>query len=145
VRWVIAFALILAAAGVPDAESSMGDQRPPTLATFAGGWSGHDRGMSINRWGRGYEQLNSGAGCPCFGMAFQLSDVRGTNSFAAATATVIRLYGTKNGYPAPSPLPRIGQRGPIQLRSGIIIESLTRIDYCGTLPRAKRTMAPCGA
>ncbi len=103
---------------------------------------GHDRGLGITPTGRGYEQINSGCCCPCFGIAFQLSHVRGTIDFAAATATVLRLYGTTNGYPAPSPLPHVGQRGVVQLRGGVFIDSLTGERYCA--PNARGT-APCGA
>ena len=114
-----------------------------TLATFVGGWGGHDRGMGINRSGRGFAQINSGAGCPCFGVAFQLSHVEGTTESATATETVVRLYGATHGYPAtPPPLPGIGQRATLSLRDGIIQESFTGDDYCG--PKAKG-IAPCGA
>jgi hypothetical protein len=113
-----------------------------TLRTFAGGWNGHDRGMSINRWGRGFAQINSGASCPCFGVAFQLSRVRGTTENATATETVVRLYGAKHGYPAtPPPLPRIGQRATLRLHNGIIDEVFTGDDYCG---RQAKALA-CGA
>src|SRR5579885_1824225 len=75
VRWVRVLALVacLSAVAVTAAATP-----PATLATFTDyGW-GHDRGMGINQWGRGYAQINSGAGCPCFGVAFQLSRVKGT-------------------------------------------------------------------
>jgi hypothetical protein len=98
--------------------------------------------MGINRWGRGFAQINSGAGCPCFGVAFQLSHIEGTTDDATATETVVRLYGAKHGYPAPSPLPRIGQRAVLRLRDGIIDEVFTGDDYCG--PKAKG-IAHCGA
>ena len=49
-----------------------------TLVTFAGGWGGHDRGLSITRRGRGVEQVNSGCCCPCFKLVFQLTHPRGT-------------------------------------------------------------------
>jgi hypothetical protein len=105
--------------------------------------------MGINRWGRGYAQINSGAGCPCFGVAFQLSHVEGTTDDATATETLVRLYGVKHGYPASSPLPRVGQRAVLRLRNGIIDEVFTGDDYCG--PGAKATggagavIGPCGA
>jgi hypothetical protein len=139
-RWILGFAVLGSAwtlVGAADAAA-----RPATLATFAGSWGGHDRGLSINRWGRGFAQVNSGAGCPCFGVAFQLSHVEGKTDSATATATVVRLYGTRHGYPAPSPLPRIGQRVVLRLRHGKIEDPLTRENYCGA--KAKGT-APCGA
>ena len=99
--------------------------------------------MGINRWGRGYAQINSGAGCPCFGVAFQLSHVQGTTKNATATETVVRLYGATHGYPAtPPPLPRIGQRATLRLQNGIIQEAFTGDDYCG---RDAKGVAPCGA
>jgi len=139
-RWVLALALV---APLPAVIGAQVATRPATLATFAGGWGGHDRGLTINRWGRGFAQVNSGAGCPCFGAAFQLSHVRGTTENASATETVVRLYGAKHGYPAtPPPLPRIGQQAILRLRNGIVQESFTGENYCG--PRAKG-IAPCGA
>lgn len=116
--------------------------RPATLATFAGSWGGHSRGLFINRWGRGFAQVNSGAGCPCFGVAFQLSHVEGTAESATATSTVVRLYGARQGYPAPSPLPRIGQRVVLRLRNGKIEDPLTRDNYCSAQAKG---FAPCGA
>jgi hypothetical protein len=132
--------LVASVSGVVGANAAT---RPATLATFAGNWGGHDRGLIINRWGRGFAQANNGAGCPCFGVAFQLSHVEGTTENATATETVVKLYGTKHGYPAtPPPLPRIGQHATLRLRDGIIQDSFTRDNYCG--PRAKG-IAPCGA
>jgi hypothetical protein len=130
-RWAIVSILVLAAVCVRIADGAMINQRPATLTTFAGGWQGHDRGLHINRWGRGFEQINSGCCCPCFGMAFQLSHVRGTNDFAAATMTVVRLYGTTKGESAPSPPLHVGQFGSIQFRDDQIIDGLTGINYCG--------------
>jgi hypothetical protein len=137
-RWVLALVLVASVSTVVGAKAAT---RPATLATFAGDWGGHDRGLGINRWGRGFAQINSGAGCPCFGVAFQLSHVEGTTENATATETVVRLYGVKHRYPAP-PLPRIGQHATLRLRDGIIQESFTGDNYCG--PKAKG-IAPCGA
>jgi len=132
---LVAFALTVAGAAAAT--------RRATLATFVGSWSGHDRGMGINRWGRGYAQINSGASCPCFGVAFQLSHVQGTAENATATETVVRLYGPthRHVYPIPSPLPRIGQRALLRLRHGVIDEVFTGDDYCA--PGA--TPGACGA
>jgi hypothetical protein len=135
-NWILAIAL---AASVATVGGAKGATRPATLATFAGGWSGHDRGMTINRWGRGFAQVNWGAGCPCFGVAFQLSHVEGTAENATATEIVVRLYGWR---PTPPPLPRIGQHAMLRLRQGVIQESFTRTDYCG--PEAKGP-TECGA
>lgn len=147
-RWVLVLALV---ASLSTAAAAVAATRPATLATFAGGWSGHDRGMGINRWGRGYAQINSGADCPCFGVAFQLSHVEGTTETATAIETVVRLYGAthRHVYPIPSPLPRIGQRAVLRLRNGIVDEVFTGDDYCR--PGAKVTsgagavIGPCGA
>jgi hypothetical protein len=147
-RRVLVLALV---ASLSTAVAAVAATRPATLATFTRyGW-GHDRGMSINRWGRGYAQINSGAGCPCFGVAFQLSHVEGTTENATATETVVRLYGAihRHVYPIPSPLPRIGQRAVLRLHNGVVDEVFTGDDYCG--PGAKATsgagavIGPCGA
>jgi len=64
-------------------------------------------------------------------MVFQLSQVRGTTLFAAATATVLAVHAPANGHYAVAwPLPRVGERGPIQLRDGVITDSLTWENYC---------------
>jgi hypothetical protein len=139
-RWVLGFVVIGSAWTLVGATQAA--TQPATLATFAGSWGGHDRGLHINRWGRGFAQINSGAGCPCFGVAFQLSHVHGTPEAATATATVVKLYGARHGYPAPSPLPRIGQHAVLRLRYGIIYDPLTGGDYCG--PGAEGA-TPCGA
>jgi hypothetical protein len=146
-RWVLALALVASVSAVVSAKAAT---HPATLASFAGGWGGHDRGMSINRWGRGFAQINSGAGCPCFGVAFQLSSGEGTTENATATETVVRLYGAKHGYPAtPPPLPRIGQRAILRLHNGIIDEVFTGDDYCGAGAKvasgAGAIIGPCGA
>jgi hypothetical protein len=135
----LALALVVSVLMVAGAKAAGGRA---TLATFAGSWGGHDRVMTINRWGRGFAQINSGAGCPCFGVAFQLSHVRGTSQSATATETVVKLYGVKHGYPATAPLPRPGQQFPLVLRDGIIQERFTVSNYCG--PKAKGN-SPCGA
>lgn len=113
-----------------------------TLATFAGGWGGHNRGLSITRRGRGVEQVNSGCCCPCFKLVFQLTQPRGTPQFASATATVIAVHAPRGTYAVRRPLPHVGQRGPIQLRNVQIVDTLTGANYCG--PHAKG-FAPCGA
>jgi hypothetical protein len=140
VRWVPVLPLVASLSTVAGATAAT---RPATLATFARSWVGHDRGMGINRWGRGYAQINSGAGCPCFGVAFQLSHVEGSTENATATETVVRLYGAthRHVYPIPTPLPRIGQRAVLRLRNGVIDEAFTGDDYCG--PGAKADT--CGA
>jgi hypothetical protein len=144
-RWVVlgavtALAVVASVSTVVGASAANGRA---TLATFAGTWGGHDRAMRINRSGRGFAQVDTGAGCPCFGVAFQLSHVTGTIENATAIETVVRLYGAKHGYPAtPPPLPRIGQRFALRLRDGIIAEPFTGWNYCG--PTAKGN-SPCGA
>jgi hypothetical protein len=139
-RWVPILAVVASLSMLASAAAAT---RPATLATFTRYWWGHDRGMSINRWGRGYAQINSGAGCPCFGVAFQLSHVEGTTENATATETVVRLYGAihRHVYPIPSRLPRIGQRAVLRLHDGVVDEVFTGDDYCG--PGAKADA--CGA
>ena len=146
VRWVrlLGFAACLSAVAATAATTP-----PATLATFTDYGGGHDRGMGINRWGRGYAQINSGAGCPCFGVAFQLSHVKGTARDATAIETVVRLYGPihRHVYPIPSPLPRIGQRAVMRLRNGVVDEAFTGDTYCGPGAEVARdaVMGPCGA
>lgn len=116
-----AAALLLSACGGNDA----------TLATFAGKWQGHTRGLVISRTGAARESVYSG--CCTFGLAvrFQLSHPKGTATAARATATVTAVrIGHGTVFTEENPRPRVGETRTVNLKDGVITESLTGIDYC---------------
>jgi hypothetical protein len=137
----LAVAASLAAAGSAARSSPAAAPSKATLQAFAGSWGGHDRGLYITRRGRGIEQVNSGCCCPCLRVTFQLSKPQGSATFAVATATALAVHAPRPRTYAAS-VPRIGQRGLVQLRNGIIVETLTDTNYCG--PHAK-LVTSCGA
>jgi hypothetical protein len=57
-------AVLLAAVVASLALAGCGSDKA-TLATFAGGWGGHGRGLSITKAGLGREGINSGCCSPC--------------------------------------------------------------------------------
>ncbi len=119
-----------------------------TLRTFAGYWYGHDRGLSISRDGRGYEEISSGCCQYLIKLRFQLSRPRGSSdrALAAATVTWVRVYDstwfTATWFTAKFPEPHVGQVGTITLHAGVIQEPLGGDNYCGT---AATGLMPCGA
>jgi hypothetical protein len=58
------------AAGPPAAPT-----RPANLATFAGRWRGHGRGLSITSSGRGSEFASDGCCMPIYRLSFQIDSV----------------------------------------------------------------------
>jgi hypothetical protein len=103
--------------------------RRATLATFAGYWWGHSKGLNITRHGFGKESINSGCCFPELDVSFRLSSPRGSQRFAAATATVtaVRIHGHRLYAVGPA---RVGQRFTLRLRNGVITEPLTGAIYC---------------
>ena len=130
--------LLTAACGAPDRAS---------LATFAGGWSGHDRGLSITKSGAGSEEWLSSCCHVVIEMKFQLSNPRGTSRSAAATATVtfVRVRD-RTWFTKADPPPHVGQTATLVLRDSVLTEPLVGASYCG--PDAKAAsdgLSPCGA
>jgi hypothetical protein len=103
-----------------------------TLATFAGYWWGHTRGLRITRSGHADEGINAGCCSRYIDLAFQLLQARGTANNATATfrVTAVKLYNKKI-YWKRNPGPRIDQLGELRLKNGVITEPLTGINYCG--------------
>jgi hypothetical protein len=113
--------LLLTACGGSDA----------TLASFAGTWQGHTRGLVISRAGVGRESIFSGCCTLGLGVRFQLSDPKGTASAATARATVTAVrIGRGTTFMKGDPRPRVGKTGTIRLKDGVITETLTGIKYC---------------
>jgi hypothetical protein len=115
-----------------------------TLATFAGHWGGHGRGLSITEAGIGREGINSGCCYSVLVMRFRLSHPRGTPRAATATATVtgVRIYD-KSWFSKANPAPHAGQSATIRVQDGVITETLTREHYCR--PSVNWINAGCGA
>src|SRR6266511_4545654 len=120
------------------------------LATFAGGWQGHARGLAITRTGNAKEWISLGLGHFVIALRFHLSRPRGTPHDATATATVtaVRL-GDRSAFTTAHPPPRVGESRKIRLRDGVITETLTGANYCSPTARhwtsAQWLDAGCGA
>jgi hypothetical protein len=97
-----------------------------TLATFAGWWGGHTRGLSITSRGQGTERASGGCCMPIYKLTFQILSVSGTltRSTAAYRVTSFRRYesGVKEL--------RSGQVGKLLLRNGIVTNTLTDDYFC---------------
>lgn len=126
------------------------DQRGKAgLATFAGQWQGHGRGLTITKKGQASEVINTGCCYLAVAVEFQLSRPRGTLSAASATATVTAVrIGDKSWYSKAHPPPHVGESRRITLRDGVITETLTATPYCGKRATAWNTKewlaAGCG-
>jgi hypothetical protein len=134
-RAIAALAIALEVVGCDGHTSAA---RRATLATFAGYWWGHDRGLSISRDGRAKESINSGCCFPEIDVWLRFSRPRGSPRFAAATATItaVRIHGHRLYAVRPA---RVGQRFTLRLRNGVITEPLTGANYCAA------TIDKCGA
>lgn len=97
-----------------------------SLATFAGGWGGHGRGLTITPSGAGSEGTNDGCCTRVYALRFRILSVRGTVTNATATyrVTAFRRY---NKEVARS---HVGEVGRLVLRNGIVTNSLTRVYFC---------------
>jgi len=97
-----------------------------SLATFAGTWGGHTRGLSISARGRGSESADSGCCDREYELTFQIVSVRGTVTRAVAT---YRVTFCKRFHPY---VPKIvtGQAGKLVLRNGVVTNTLTKDFFC---------------
>jgi hypothetical protein len=99
---------------------------PASLATFAGYWGGHTRGLSITSGGHGNERTNSGCCNREYRMSFRILSVTGSLTRAAATYRVTYF----KRYDATIPNHRLGQVGKLLLRNGIVTNTLSRVYFC---------------
>jgi hypothetical protein len=112
------------------------------LRTFAGHWVGHTRKLLITRRGRGSEQIGDGCCDPVVDLTFELSRPRGTTSNASARLRVTSVQALDpSAYPNGGE-PRVGQRGRLRLKNGVITESVTGTNYCD---RQAGLRGACGA
>jgi len=97
-----------------------------SLATFAGEWGGHTRGLKIDSAGRGQEGVDDGCCHREYRMAFQILSVSGTLTKATATIRVTAF----TRYDKSIPDVPVGQTGTLQLTNGILDNRLTKVFYC---------------
>jgi hypothetical protein len=112
-----------AAGGTPAAK-----RLPPraTLATFAGYWGGHTRGLRITLGGQALERADSGCCVRVYRMTFQILAVSGTvtRAIAAYRVTSFKRYESNVARL------HVGQVGKLLLRHGIVTNRLTGDYFC---------------
>jgi hypothetical protein len=123
------------------AGSSASQRRPPRagLATFAGRWGGHDRGLSVTSSGRGREFGNASCCERVYELGFEILSVRGTLTRATAVYRVTWFRRYESGVRKL----RVREVGKLLLRNGIVTDTLTRDFFCSN-PAWGATGA-CGA
>lgn len=97
-----------------------------TLATFAGAWGGHTRGLSITASGRGDESADDGCCSREYRLTFRIVSVSGTLTRATALYRVLgfmRYEGVTGGI-------RVGELGKLVLKDGIVTNTLTDDYFC---------------
>ena len=99
-----------------------------TLATFAGQWGGHDRGLRISANGVGHENALASCCVRVYSMTYRILRVRGTLTHATADIRVT-AYRTFRGRNRPVKQPA-GQRGKLVIDNGILTNKLTRDYFC---------------
>lgn len=136
-------AMLLVAAAPARATPAVAPTRKASLVTFAGGWIGHTRGLTISGGGVGKESIGDGCCDPVIDLRFRLSRPRGTTRNATATATVTAVrVRDRSAFTPRHPAPRVGETRSIRLKDGVITESLTGTDYCDA---AAENTGMCGA
>lgn len=100
--------------------------RPASLATFAGRWGGHTRGLSIASSGQGREFADSGCCHREYRLTFRILSVRGTLTRATAVYRVTSFRRYERGIKALG----VGDVGTLRLRNGIVTNSLTDDFFC---------------
>lgn len=100
--------------------------RPASLATFAGRWGGHTRGLSIASSGEGREFADSGCCHREYRATFRILSVRGTLTRATAVYRVTSFRRYDRGIK----VLRVGDVGKLRLRNGIVTNALTDDFFC---------------
>ncbi len=127
------------------AESAAGTPAPKrstpraSLATFAGYWGGHTRGLRITSGGRAVESTNDGCCVRIYDMTFRILSVSGTLTRATAAYRVTSFKRSDRL----APRLRVGQVGKLLLSNGIVTNALTDVYFCSD-PAWAATGA-CGA
>ena len=99
---------------------------PASLATFAGYWGGHTRGLSITSSGRSREFTDDGCCRRVYEMTFRILSVSGTLTRATALYRVTSFKRHESGVRSL----HVGDVGKLLLRNGIVTNSLTRVYFC---------------
>jgi hypothetical protein len=100
--------------------------RHATLGTFARYWTGHTRDLRIGSGGRAIERINGGCCVVDVHYTFRLlRPPRGTvrDASVAFRVTAVRVWRIRGR-------PRVGRRGELRLRRGVITDSLTHATFC---------------
>lgn len=123
----------------PAAHTAIRTPPPATLATFAGAWGGHTRGLWITSTGRGRENTDDGCCTRVYRLTFQIVSVDGTLTRATAVYRVTSFRRYEGGV---RPL-HAGEIGRLVLKNGIVTNTLTGDLFCSD-PAWAATGA-CGA
>ncbi|MFL5960855.1 MAG: hypothetical protein ACJ75G_11390 [Gaiellaceae bacterium] len=101
---------------------------PPAanLATFAGRWGGHTRGLSITPTGRGREVADDGCCTRVYRLGLEILSVSGTLTRASAVYRVTSFRRHESGVRRL----RAGDVGRLRLRNGIVTNTLTHVFFC---------------
>jgi hypothetical protein len=109
------------------------------LATFVGYWGGHTRGLRITSDGRGVEYADDGCCMREYDMTFQIVSVGGS----LTRATAIYRVTSYRRHDAQLPRVQAGRVGKLQLKDGIVTNSLTQDYFCSDT--AWGATGACGA
>jgi hypothetical protein len=112
-----------------------------TLATFAGPWWGHDRGITVTRDGRVSETVLDSCCHRDVALRLRLSNPRGTAKLARATATVaaVHVYDRSFYKDMHLPVPHVGDRATVRMQHGMLFEPFSGASYC------RPNVGRCGA
>jgi len=101
---------------------------PATLATFAGNWGGHDRGLRIAANGVGHENALASCCVRVYAMTYRILRVHGTITHATAD---IRVTAYRTFLPGNRPVKKpAGQFGKLVIDNGILTNKLTDDYFC---------------
>ena len=104
-------------------------------------WYGHTRWFKVRPSGRVTEHIGDGCCNPVIELGLQLSNPRRTSTGWTATATVVSVKVHKGWRDGGSP-PKLGQRGTVVIKRGVLTTSLTDTTYCN---KGSGQPSPCGA
>jgi hypothetical protein len=99
---------------------------PATLATFAGNWGGHTRGLTITPAGHAREFADDGCCTHVYQMTFQILSVSGTLTRGSAEYRVTSFHRYESGVRSL----HAGDVGKVVLRNGIATNTLTHDFFC---------------
>jgi hypothetical protein len=117
--------------------------KPATIATFAGQWIGHTRGLKISHKGHAKESIEDGCCDRVINLTLRLRDPKGTTRKASIRATVLTVHVFDHSdFSASNPPPHVGESKRIHLKHGVITETLSQATYCDNAAEARGV---CGA